>query len=158
MYLCNFCVKIAYLTDLSLSPLHFILFSCHFSLLSTFSVSLSSPVCQVAPEELTLVHNLRKMINNDWVRTAWSCYPLCLIDIRKLHDCYLHHHPYLSLSFSPQCGGAVIATLSQTGSLYAPSSAYLPQELLGEVRGHVYILVNVVVCPVQKRPLTLGVY
>uniref|UniRef100_A0A8C8FFD2 Small ribosomal subunit protein mS29 n=1 Tax=Oncorhynchus tshawytscha TaxID=74940 RepID=A0A8C8FFD2_ONCTS len=50
----------------------------------------------VAPEELTLVHNLRKMINNDW------------------------------------CGGAVIATLSQTGSLYAPSSAYLPQELLGE--------------------------
>ncbi|CDQ92857.1 unnamed protein product [Oncorhynchus mykiss] len=30
------------------------------------------------------------------------------------------------------CGGAVIATLSQTGSLYAPSSAYLPQELLGE--------------------------
>uniref|UniRef100_A0A8C7C7Q1 Small ribosomal subunit protein mS29 n=1 Tax=Oncorhynchus kisutch TaxID=8019 RepID=A0A8C7C7Q1_ONCKI len=58
----------------------------------------------VAPEELTLVHNLRKMINNDW------------------------------------CGGAVIATLSQTGCLYAPSSAYLPQELLGEIRSHDYIL------------------
>ncbi|XP_012994847.3 28S ribosomal protein S29, mitochondrial isoform X2 [Esox lucius] len=50
----------------------------------------------VAPEELTLIHNLRKMIDNNW------------------------------------CGGAVIATLSQTGSLYSPSSAYLPKELLGE--------------------------
>ncbi|XP_071376488.1 small ribosomal subunit protein mS29 isoform X1 [Centroberyx affinis] len=29
-------------------------------------------------------------------------------------------------------GGAIITTLSQTGSLYTPSSAYLPQELLGE--------------------------
>ncbi|XP_026041448.1 small ribosomal subunit protein mS29 [Astatotilapia calliptera] len=29
-------------------------------------------------------------------------------------------------------GGAIIATLSQTGSLYTPKSAYLPQELLGE--------------------------
>ncbi|XP_045070873.1 28S ribosomal protein S29, mitochondrial-like [Coregonus clupeaformis] len=70
----------------SLSPLHFIL--CHFELSLSLSVS--------PPEELTLVHNLRKITNNDW------------------------------------CGGAVIATLSQTGSLYAPSSAYLPQELLGE--------------------------
>lgn len=65
---------------------------------------------------------------------------------------------YTSVPLSPQCGGAVIATLSQTGSLYAPSSAYLPQELLGEVSGHDYTLVNVVVCPVQKLPLTLGVY
>ena len=64
---------------------------------------------------------------------------------------------YTSVPLSPQCGGAVIATLSQTRSLYAPSSAYLPQELLGEVRSHDYILVNVV-CPVQKLPLTLGVY
>ncbi|KAK6285212.1 hypothetical protein J4Q44_G00389610 [Coregonus suidteri] len=30
------------------------------------------------------------------------------------------------------CGGEVIAILSQTGSLYTPNSAYLPQELLGE--------------------------
>ncbi|KAM4600652.1 small ribosomal subunit protein mS29 isoform 2-T2 [Polymixia lowei] len=30
------------------------------------------------------------------------------------------------------CGGAVITALSQTGSLYTPSSAHLPQELLGE--------------------------
>lgn len=52
---------------------------------------------QVAPEELTLIHNLRKMVKNDW------------------------------------CGGAVITTLAQTGSLYTPSSAYLPYELLGEV-------------------------
>ncbi|KAL0985224.1 hypothetical protein UPYG_G00154290 [Umbra pygmaea] len=51
----------------------------------------------VAAEELTLVHNLRKMINNDW------------------------------------CGGAIISTLSRTGAItYAPKSAYLPQELLGE--------------------------
>lgn len=50
----------------------------------------------VAPEELTLIHNLRKMVNNDW------------------------------------CGGAILTTLSQTGSLYTPSSAYLPQEMLGE--------------------------
>ncbi|NXN99313.1 RT29 protein, partial [Rhinopomastus cyanomelas] len=50
----------------------------------------------VAPEELTLVHNLRKLLRNDW------------------------------------SGGAVVATLSQTGSLFKPSSAYLPQELLGK--------------------------
>ncbi|KAM6106447.1 LOW QUALITY PROTEIN: small ribosomal subunit protein mS29 [Pterocles gutturalis] len=49
----------------------------------------------VSPEELTLVHNLRKMMND------WS-------------------------------GGAVVTTLSQTGSLFKPSSAYLPQELLGK--------------------------
>ncbi|XP_029927799.1 small ribosomal subunit protein mS29 [Myripristis murdjan] len=29
-------------------------------------------------------------------------------------------------------GGAIITTLSQTGSLYTPNSAYLPQELLGK--------------------------
>ncbi|XP_072250306.1 small ribosomal subunit protein mS29 [Leuresthes tenuis] len=29
-------------------------------------------------------------------------------------------------------GGAIITTLSQTGSIYTPKSAYLPQELLGE--------------------------
>ncbi|XP_069040775.1 small ribosomal subunit protein mS29 isoform X1 [Lepisosteus oculatus] len=50
----------------------------------------------VAPEELTLVHNLRKMLRNDW------------------------------------CGGAVITTVTHTGSLYTPRSAYLPQELLGK--------------------------
>uniref|UniRef100_A0A3P8S1T2 Small ribosomal subunit protein mS29 n=1 Tax=Amphiprion percula TaxID=161767 RepID=A0A3P8S1T2_AMPPE len=47
-------------------------------------------------EELTLIHNLKKLMKNDWT------------------------------------GGAIITTLSQTGSLYTPKSAYLPQELLGE--------------------------
>lgn len=47
-------------------------------------------------EELTLIHNLKKLVKNDWT------------------------------------GGAIITTLSQTGSLYTPKSAYLPQELLGE--------------------------
>ncbi|NWV39568.1 RT29 protein, partial [Grantiella picta] len=50
----------------------------------------------VSPEELTLVHNLRKMVMNDW------------------------------------SGGAIVTTLSQTGSLFKPSSAYTPQELLGK--------------------------
>ncbi|XP_066062955.1 small ribosomal subunit protein mS29 [Chamaea fasciata] len=50
----------------------------------------------VSPEELTLVHNLRKMVRNDW------------------------------------SGGAIVTTLSQTGSLFKPSSAYTPQELLGK--------------------------
>uniref|UniRef100_A0A8C8RKB6 Small ribosomal subunit protein mS29 n=1 Tax=Pelusios castaneus TaxID=367368 RepID=A0A8C8RKB6_9SAUR len=48
----------------------------------------------VSPEELTLVHNLRKMLVNDWN------------------------------------GGAIVTTLSQTGSLFKPSSAYLPDALL----------------------------
>ncbi|XP_050840872.1 28S ribosomal protein S29, mitochondrial [Serinus canaria] len=51
---------------------------------------------QVSPEELTLVHSLRKMLTNDWT------------------------------------GGAIVTTLSQTGSLFKPSSAYTPQELLGK--------------------------
>ncbi|XP_039107324.1 28S ribosomal protein S29, mitochondrial isoform X1 [Hyaena hyaena] len=50
----------------------------------------------VAAEELALVHNLRKMVKNDW-------------------------H-----------GGAIVLTLSQTGSLFKPRTAYLPQELLGK--------------------------
>lgn len=50
----------------------------------------------VAPEELALIHNLRKMMKNDW-------------------------H-----------GGAIVSTLSQTGSLFKPRNAYLPQELLGK--------------------------
>ncbi|OXB70925.1 UNVERIFIED_CONTAM: hypothetical protein H355_010751 [Colinus virginianus] len=50
----------------------------------------------VSPEELTLVHNLRKMMMNNW------------------------------------SGGAVVTTLSQTGSLFKPSSAHLPHELLGK--------------------------
>lgn len=47
-------------------------------------------------DELTLIHNLKKLMKNDWT------------------------------------GGAIIGTLSQTGSLYTPKSAYLPQELLGQ--------------------------
>uniref|UniRef100_A0A2K5RS29 Small ribosomal subunit protein mS29 n=2 Tax=Cebus imitator TaxID=2715852 RepID=A0A2K5RS29_CEBIM len=50
----------------------------------------------IAAEELALVHNLRKMMKNDW-------------------------H-----------GGAIVLTLSQTGSLFKPRNAYLPQELLGK--------------------------
>ncbi|XP_038624543.1 28S ribosomal protein S29, mitochondrial [Tachyglossus aculeatus] len=50
----------------------------------------------VRPEELTLVHNLRKMLKNDW-------------------------H-----------GGVVVTTLSQTGSLFQPRTAYRPHELLGK--------------------------
>lgn len=51
----------------------------------------------VDPGELTLVHNARKLIKNDWI------------------------------------GGAIITTLSQTGSLYEPKMSYLPQELLGKI-------------------------
>ncbi|XP_006153456.1 28S ribosomal protein S29, mitochondrial isoform X2 [Tupaia chinensis] len=50
----------------------------------------------IAPEELALIHNLRKMMKNDW-------------------------H-----------GGAIVLTLSQTGSLFQPRKAYMPQELLGK--------------------------
>ncbi|XP_032116467.1 28S ribosomal protein S29, mitochondrial isoform X2 [Sapajus apella] len=50
----------------------------------------------IAAEELALIHNLRKMMKNDW-------------------------H-----------GGAIVLTLSQTGSLFKPQNAYLPQELLGK--------------------------
>ncbi|XP_019286833.2 28S ribosomal protein S29, mitochondrial isoform X4 [Panthera pardus] len=57
---------------------------------------LGEVVEQVAPEELALVHNLRKMVKNDW-------------------------H-----------GGTIVLTLSQTGSLFKPRKAYLPQELLGK--------------------------
>ncbi|XP_072316794.1 small ribosomal subunit protein mS29 [Eucyclogobius newberryi] len=50
----------------------------------------------VDPDELTLIHNARKLMRNDWT------------------------------------GGAVIATLSQTGSLYTSKLSYRPQELLGQ--------------------------
>lgn len=36
--------------------------------------------------------------------------------------------------FSLQSGGAIVLTLSQTGSVFKPRKAHLPQELLGEVR------------------------
>lgn len=51
---------------------------------------------EVSVNELTLIHNLRKMLKNDW------------------------------------CGGAILTTLSQTGSLYTSRSSYRPTELLGE--------------------------
>nr|XP_033779942.1 28S ribosomal protein S29, mitochondrial [Geotrypetes seraphini] len=50
----------------------------------------------IAPEELTLVHNLRKMMLNDW------------------------------------SGGAIVTTVSQTGSLFQPKATYRPHELLGK--------------------------
>ncbi|XP_032090339.1 28S ribosomal protein S29, mitochondrial isoform X2 [Thamnophis elegans] len=50
---------------------------------------------EVTVEELTLVHNLKKMVKNDWA------------------------------------GGAIVATLSQTGAPFAPRPLYLPHELLG---------------------------
>ncbi|XP_064416657.1 28S ribosomal protein S29, mitochondrial [Latimeria chalumnae] len=51
---------------------------------------------QVRPDELTLVHNIKKLLKNDWT------------------------------------GGAVVTTVTQTGSLFKPKMAYLPQELLGK--------------------------
>ncbi|XP_039623250.1 28S ribosomal protein S29, mitochondrial [Polypterus senegalus] len=50
----------------------------------------------VNPGELTLIHNLRKLMKNDWNN------------------------------------GAVVATVTQTGSLFTPKAAYLPHELLGK--------------------------
>ncbi|KAF6292714.1 death associated protein 3 [Rhinolophus ferrumequinum] len=50
----------------------------------------------IAPEELALIYNLRKVVRNDWN------------------------------------GGAIVLTLSQTGSLFKPRKAWLPQELLGK--------------------------
>ncbi|XP_013882931.1 small ribosomal subunit protein mS29 [Austrofundulus limnaeus] len=50
----------------------------------------------VDPEELTLIYNLRKLMEDKW------------------------------------SGGAIITTLSKTGSVHTPTNAYLPQELLGE--------------------------
>lgn len=43
---------------------------------------------------------------------------------------------FLNLAFSPffQQGGAIVLTVSQTGSLFKPRNAYLPQELLGKVK------------------------
>lgn len=40
-------------------------------------------------------------------------------------------------------GGAIITTLSQTGSLYTSRAEYLPQELLGKVRNHFNILFTI---------------
>lgn len=42
----------------------------------------------------------------------------------------IFHHFFVLL----KAGGAIITTLSQTGSLYTSRAEYLPQELLGEVR------------------------
>lgn len=42
--------------------------------------------------------------------------------------------PPLTGCFSLQSGGAIVLTLSQTGSVFKPRKAHLPQELLGEVR------------------------
>lgn len=39
-----------------------------------------------------------------------------------------------------KAGGAIITTLSQTGSLYTSRAEYLPQELLGKVRNHFNII------------------
>lgn len=50
----------------------------------------------VSAEELTLVHNLRKMLKNDWT------------------------------------GGAIITSVTHTGSLFKPKHTYLPHELLGK--------------------------
>nr|XP_014347294.1 PREDICTED: 28S ribosomal protein S29, mitochondrial [Latimeria chalumnae] len=58
------------------------------------SFSLLPPV---RPDELTLVHNIKKLLKNDWT------------------------------------GGAVVTTVTQTGSLFKPKMAYLPQELLGKL-------------------------
>ncbi|XP_020021761.1 small ribosomal subunit protein mS29 isoform X4 [Castor canadensis] len=64
--------------------------------LKNFKTTNERFLSQIAPEELALIHNLRKMVRNDW-------------------------H-----------GGAIVLTLSQTGSLFKPRKAYLPHELLGK--------------------------
>ncbi|XP_069582035.1 small ribosomal subunit protein mS29 [Ranitomeya imitator] len=50
----------------------------------------------VSPEELTLVHNFRKMLRNDWT------------------------------------GGAIVTSVTHTGSVFTSKSSYLPQALLGK--------------------------
>ncbi|KAM4011908.1 small ribosomal subunit protein mS29 isoform 1-T2 [Anomaloglossus baeobatrachus] len=50
----------------------------------------------VSPAELTLVHNFRKMLCNDWT------------------------------------GGAIVTSVSHTGSVFTSKSSYLPQALLGK--------------------------
>lgn len=54
------------------------------------------------------------------------------------HSCLRIEFFPLRFTFLSQTGGAIITTLSQTGSLYTSKSAYLPQELLGEVSHHFY--------------------
>ncbi|XP_040608364.1 28S ribosomal protein S29, mitochondrial isoform X4 [Mesocricetus auratus] len=64
--------------------------------LKNFKTTNKHFLSQIAPEELALVHSLRKMVKNDW-------------------------H-----------GGAIVLSLSQTGSLFKSRTAYLPHELLGK--------------------------
>ena len=46
----------------------------------------------------------------------------------------MHFSVLLKFSFFFfQQGGAIVLTVSQTGSLFKPRKAYLPQELLGKV-------------------------
>lgn len=114
------------------------LFLPHACVDASLSVSTDGKCCvsvfphhhKVDPEELTLVYNLRKLMTNNWVKRALTAL-----------NTYLDEHIHflsLTLSFFSQTGGAIITTLSQTGSLYSAKSAYLPQELLGEVSGHFY--------------------
>lgn len=83
---------------------------------------------QVDPEELTLVYNLRKLMKNNWVREIQGLTPRKAALKKQKQKKSLVTFTVLS-----QSGGAIITTLSQTGALYRPKSAYMPQELLGEV-------------------------
>lgn len=59
--------------------------------------------------------------------------------------------PSLTLTVLSQTGGAIITSLSQTGSVYTSKSAYLPQELLGEVRGHFIALYHYTASTSDRR-------
>lgn len=98
---------------------------------------LSLAACQVSPEELTLVYNLRKLMRNDWVRMQKT--PLRAFKMNVTYQIIIFS--YFHSPLFPQNGGAIITTLSQTGSLYTPNSAYLPQELLGKVKCHLYSII-----------------
>lgn len=88
--------------------------------------------CQVDPEELTLIYNLRKLMRNDWVsvmKKRLTLKTIIISDFNVIYNCVFL-----------KAGGAIITTLSQTGSLFTSREEYLPQELLGKVRNHFNII------------------
>ncbi|XP_053906635.1 28S ribosomal protein S29, mitochondrial isoform X2 [Cuculus canorus] len=97
----------------------------------------------VSPEELTLVYNLRKMMRNDWLHVLLTLRipELDTVFQRRSHKRGTEGHCWRGIVWTigtsmgnsgTASGGAVVTTLSQTGSLFKPRSAYLPQELLGK--------------------------
>lgn len=78
-------------------------------------------------------------MKNDWVRrtttttTTLTGYFIVV---------FFYFQIFLTLALVSQTGGAVITTVSQTGSLFVPKSVYLPHELLGEVSADVIIVMS----------------